>query len=131
LKESREEGLRWLFQAENDLEFARLGLKEGFYAQVCFQAQQVCEKLLKAYRYGLLGERIVLGHSLVELSRGLDIPGEIGKRLPLLDQYYIPTRYPNGLPGTTPFSVYTQEQAAAAVETSAGLNLWVRGCFGE
>ena len=28
---------RWLSQAEDDLRFARLGLREGYYAQVCFQ----------------------------------------------------------------------------------------------
>jgi HEPN domain-containing protein len=31
------------------------------------------------------------------------------------NQYYIPTRYPNGLPGGMPYEVYTGEQAAAAV----------------
>lgn len=65
MKESREEGLRWLLQAENDLDFARLGLGGGFYAQVCFQAQQVCEKLLKAHRYGVLGELSIVSLSVV------------------------------------------------------------------
>ena len=32
-----------------------------------------------------------------------------------LDQYYIPTRYPNGLPGGTPFEVYTRGQADETV----------------
>lgn len=46
MKEARDEGLRWLQQAENDLEYTLLGLREGFYAQVCFQCQQICEKAL-------------------------------------------------------------------------------------
>jgi len=33
----------------------------------------------------------------------------------LLDQYYIPTRYPNGLPGGIPYKVYTWEQAQEAI----------------
>jgi len=71
LKEVRAEGLRWLRQAENDLEYARLGLREGFFAQVCFQCQQICEKALKAIHYGQLGKRVVLGHSLVQLAAEL------------------------------------------------------------
>jgi HEPN domain-containing protein len=31
-----------------------------------------------------------------------------------LDRYYIPTRYPNALPGGTPFQSYTAEDLASA-----------------
>ena len=65
MKEPRSEALRWLRQAENDLAYARVGLREGFHAQVCFQAQQICEKALKSIHYGKLAARIVYGHSLV------------------------------------------------------------------
>ena len=116
MREARAEALRWLRQAENDLLFARLGLREGFYAQVCFQCQQIAEKAIKSIRYGELGERIVFGHSLVELAGGLDLPPGLHAELAILDQYYIPTRYPNGLPGGTPYEVYTRAQAESAVK---------------
>ena len=32
-----------------------------------------------------------------------------------LDQYYVPTRYPNGLPGGVPAEVFTRRQAEEAV----------------
>jgi HEPN domain-containing protein len=32
-----------------------------------------------------------------------------------LDQYYIPTRYPNGLPGAIPSEAFTSKQATEAV----------------
>jgi len=32
-----------------------------------------------------------------------------------LDQYYISTRYPNGLPGGIPHEVYTKDQAEEAI----------------
>jgi HEPN domain-containing protein len=115
LKEPRSEALRWLRQAENDLAYAGIGLREGFHAQVCFQCQQICEKALKSIHYGKLAARFVYGHSLVELSEGLDLPDDLRAELAVLDQYYIPTRYPNGLPGGTPYEVYTAQQAAAAV----------------
>ena len=73
MRDDRTEGLRWLRQAENDLEYARIGLREGFYAQVCFQCQQICEKALKAMHYGQLGKRVVFGHSLVQLGSELPL----------------------------------------------------------
>jgi HEPN domain-containing protein len=118
LKEVRAEGLRWLQQAENDLEYARLGLREGFFAQVCFQCQQICEKALKAIHYGQLGKRVVFGHSLVQLGAELSLEADLRDELAVLDQYYIPTRYPNGLPGSLPYEVYTKGQAAKALESS-------------
>ncbi len=116
--DSRAEADRWLKQAENDLDFARLGLREGFHAQVCFLAQQSAEKAVKAIGY-LLGERTVLGHSVAVLAE------RYAERVPeltdlrdhagVLDQYYIPTRYPNGLPGGFPFMAFTEEQGTKAV----------------
>jgi predicted nucleotidyltransferase len=66
-RERRVEALRWLRQAENDLLYARLGLREGFSAQVCFLCQQIAEKALKSVHYGKLGKRIVYGHSLLAI----------------------------------------------------------------
>ena len=117
MKEPNREADRWLRQAESDLAYAELGLREGFYAQVCFQCQQVCEKAIKALRYGR-GERAVLGHSLVEIAASLPVMARFRDSLAVLDQYYVPTRYPNGLPGGIPSDVYTGEQAAAAVDTA-------------
>ena len=64
--QNQTEARRWLAQAQDDLAFARLGLREGFFAQACFLSQQAGEKALKALRY-LRGDRRVLGHSLVAL----------------------------------------------------------------
>jgi HEPN domain-containing protein len=112
------EARRWLAQAQNDLAFAEVGVREGFYAQACFICQQAGEKALKALHYRR-GARIVLGHSLTELLHDLlaDQPdlGEFRDTARQLDQYYIPTRYPNGLPGGVPADAFTAGQAAEAV----------------
>ncbi len=115
MKEPSREADRWLKQAESDLAYAELGLRERFFAQVCFQCQQVCEKAIKALRYGR-GERAVLGHALVELAAPLEVMARFSENLAVLDQYYVPTRYPNGLPGGIPADVYTRSQATKAVE---------------
>jgi HEPN domain-containing protein len=117
LKESKREAQRWLLQAENDFRYAKIGLREGFYAQVCFQCQQVCEKALKSIHYGELKKRIVIGHSLIELARELTVEQDLLDELAVLDQYYIATRYPNGLPGALPYEVYTKKQAENAIRT--------------
>jgi len=117
LKAPRTEALRWLRQAENDLEYARLGAREGFNAQVCFLCQQICEKALKSIHYGAMAKRMVLGHSLVELAQPLKLDEALRAKLSVIDQYYIPTRYPNGLPGAAPYEVYTSKQARDALAT--------------
>jgi HEPN domain-containing protein len=121
MRDSRSEAERWLRQAENDLEFGRLALREGFFAQACFIAQQSAEKALKSLAYAA-GERVVLGHSLVELSTRLrtQLPAVAGllELAGILDQYYVATRYPNGLPGGTPFEAFSQRQAREAIEAA-------------
>jgi HEPN domain-containing protein len=77
MRDSRAEGGRWLRQAENDLAFARLALRERFFAQACFLSQQVSEKAVKAIAYAA-GERLVVGHSLVELVERLRAFGSLG-----------------------------------------------------
>ncbi|HEX9819330.1 MAG TPA: HEPN domain-containing protein [Methylomirabilota bacterium] len=105
-------------QAESDLAFAEVGVREGFFAQACFICQQAAEKAMKALHYRR-GARLVLGHSLVELLTDLlpDHPAlrDLGDAARQLDQYYVPTRYPNGLPGGVPADVFTSRQAREAV----------------
>lgn len=120
---ARDEAERWLRQAESDLAFAALGAREGFPAQACFTSQQAAEKAVKAVLY-LSGARFVPGHSVVELldraaAAVADTDAAPLRRLQdsarQLDQYYIPTRYPNGLPGGIPAEVFTDAQAEDAV----------------
>ena len=118
MRDRRAEGERWLRQAEHDLAFGRLALKERFFAQACFVAQQTGEKALKAMAYAQ-GERVVIGHSLVELVSRLQ--GRVAalrarrEDAGILDQYYVPTRYPNGLAGGVPFEAFAESQAVDAL----------------
>jgi HEPN domain-containing protein len=43
-----------------------------------------------------------------------------------LDGYYIPTRYPNGLPDGIPANVFTQDAAQDAVAMASEAVGWVR-----
>lgn len=113
------EARRWLAQAQDDLRFAhRILADDDFFDKGCFISQQAAEKALKAVHY-FDGARTVLGHSAAELIEAL-IPSrpEYSRLLPdarRIDQFYIPTRYPNGLPGGVPYQSYTREDLENAV----------------
>ncbi len=112
------EAERWLGQAEDDLKLARIALREGFYAQTCFLAQQVAEKAVKAMRY-FRGEREVIGHSVRKLLEPIRAQRPDSAALIVaaaeLDLHYVPTRYPNGLPDLAPYQAYVEEQAISAI----------------
>ena len=108
------QGLRWLEPAEADRQGAKLLFDGASYHLVCFVAQQVAEKALKAFLYAQ-GEEVVIGHSVEVLSRWAaeyDADFEaLREAVAPLDGYYIPTRYPNGLPDSIPARVYTRGAA--------------------
>jgi HEPN domain-containing protein len=111
------EARRWLDQATADLRWVQHLVREGGYHLACFLAQQVAEKAVKAFLYAR-GEEIVLGHSVERLCAAAAAlePGfaEKARRWSLLDGYYIPTRYPNGLPAGIPADVFTRDAAEGA-----------------
>lgn len=116
-RESKEEALRWLEEAEYEFDTAKYLFDGGRYSTVCFHAQQCAEKALKAYLH-YKGKEIVLGHSIVKLSEEsskYDLSfKKIVEECGILDSYYIPTRYPNGLPDSIPSKVYNKKNATDA-----------------
>lgn len=109
MSRNRDEAERWLRQAEYDWQAAQMNHDNGFHAWACFLSQQSAEKALKAFLYDL-GEGPVIGHSAYKLTQSCAAHdprfATLLKAARQLDQYYIPTRYPNGLPGGIPHEVY-------------------------
>jgi HEPN domain-containing protein len=97
------ESERWLFFAHQDLRMAELAMTEGLYNQVCFHSQQCAEKAIK----GLLAQQGKVPprtHRLADLL-GLLEPDPFAEdriEIQLLDRFYLPTRYPDALPGSLP-----------------------------
>jgi HEPN domain-containing protein len=110
---------RWFEQSGHDARAAEVNRREGFSAIACFLCQQTAEKALKAFLY-YQGERPVVGYSTFLLARRCqDYEQGFAALLDVcrsLDRYYIPTRYPNGLPGGIPHEVFTEEDARHALE---------------
>ena len=107
----------WLSMANDDLAFAELGLSNGFFSQVCFLSQQASEKALKAVLLSRTGgyPRV---HSIVDLVKRNDAVEALAGLMDdarILDQYYIPTRYPDGVPGSLPDGLPSEEHAKQAL----------------
>lgn len=120
MKEAKKEAIRWLDQAEDDFKFVKWVKQEGmFHDKGCFISQQAGEKVLKACLYAT-GKRRVFGHSLyemvAELKKVADLFKNIESQAKRLDRFYIATRYPNGLPGGTPFQLYSKDDLEDAID---------------
>lgn len=95
----------WFIFAEEDLKLAKYSLKEKIYNQVCFHSQQGVEKMLKGY-LRQKKRKIPKTHLLDDLlnlciETDSDF-SEFKDHCLVLDKYYIPTRYPDALPGMLP-----------------------------
>ncbi len=125
MKPGREAALRWLRQAEHDLAIARGHRQRGDYSAACFMAEQAAQKALKAFLIGH-GHRSVPSHSVAQpaercaqLDPAFAVHMTAGR---VLDQYYIPTRYPDApAPPAVPFESYTQEQGTTAVAAAPAI----------
>jgi HEPN domain-containing protein len=115
------EALRWLKTGEDDLEAAVVLRENGKFPQACFYTQQAGEKALKAVWY--FRDADPWGHSIRRLIEDLEnvdlnvydqLKGLL-KAGTVLDRFYIPTRYPNGLPELTPAEAYLDEDAELCI----------------
>jgi len=110
----------WMAQAKRDLESAEWAIRGGYYEWACFMCQQAAEKALKAV-YAERGAE-TWGHSVRHLLRGLQNEIEPAEFRSLsqcarnLDNYYIPTRYPDSENGGAPYENYQQTDAETALD---------------
>ena len=107
---------RWLEFAGQDLQMAELALKETIYNQVCFHSQQCVEKCLKGL-VADMGKTPPRTHSIVDLLSLLpaDFLSDMREDLSQLDIFYIPTRYPDALPGSLAEGLPGKEDAQDAI----------------
>lgn len=107
----------WLKQAASDLDFAGQAASMGHHEWACFVAQQSAEKAVKALHLSF--DQEAWGHDIVGLLE--ELPAEASARAELiekgrvLDNLYIPTRYPNSHPSGPPFQHYGPLQSEGAI----------------
>lgn len=121
--------LDWWEQALRDREKAEFDLRHAYFEWACFTAQQSAEKAIKALcMYSGIDP---WGHSLLSILKalkrtGFEIPSQIENSARRLDFYYIPTRYPNGLPAGKPAEYYTQDEAMEALSACDSILEWCK-----
>jgi len=119
----REEAKRWYLQALYDLKAAKWNREGEFFETACFLSQQASEKVLKSFLYFIGASRkTLLTHSIFEMAvqaqKHLDAMGGILENARELDLHYVPSRYPNGLPGGYPHSFYSGKTALNAISSA-------------
>ncbi len=118
----------WLRQAERDLAQAEDARRAERHEWACFAAQQAAEKAVKALHLSLGQE--AWGHVIARLLKELpeDITGteELVEQARVLDNFYIPTRYPNSHPEGPPFDHYGTIQSEEAIRYAGAILNFVR-----
>lgn len=118
----------WFRQGLRDLEHAAESRDAGRHEWACFAAQQGAEKLVKALHLSLGQE--AWGHVVAKLLRDLPeqvtVPEGLIDRARVLDNFYIPARYPNSHPEGAPFEHYGDLQSKEALEHAGAIAEFVR-----
>ncbi|HOO47690.1 MAG TPA: HEPN domain-containing protein [Deltaproteobacteria bacterium] len=107
----------WLDQAKRDLEQAEDSCRAGRHEWACFACHQGAEKAVKALHLhnGQEAWGHVIAKLLQELPDSIELYGDLVEMGRVLDNFYIPTRYPNGHPEGPPFSHYGPLQSKEAI----------------
>lgn len=113
-----ERAAEWLRFAQDDLRSAEVLLKEKIFNEVCFHSQQCAEKAMKALIVAK-GDVVPKTHRLVDLFE-LVIKyhklQNIRTACLVLDQYYIPTRYPDAVIGSSPTGIPIEKEARESLD---------------
>ena len=121
-REKREqEAGRWMRAARDDMKTTEVLEQAGQFSHSCFHAHQAAEKACKAMLY--YHDFDPWGRSVANLLRksneqGIVAAAEKDALQPsalLLDRFYVPTRYQNGLPDISPDEAYCAEDARMAI----------------
>jgi len=118
----------WFAQAERDLEHAHAAQRDGRHEWACFAAQQAAEKAANALHLRLGQE--AWGHAvarlLAELPPPAEPPADLIEKGKVLDNFYVPTRYPNGHPEGAPFEHFGPIQSGEALRYAGEILEFVR-----
>lgn len=110
---------RWLAAARRAVGAARLQAEHGFHEWACFLAEQSAQLGVKGLLHGIGAP--AWGHDLPVLCEqarelvGGPWPDEAGRWAERLSRYYIPTRYPDAVPGRIPGDRYSATDSGEAL----------------
>jgi HEPN domain-containing protein len=118
----------WLKQAERDLEQAHASRDAERHEWACFAAHQAAEKAVKALHLARGQESWghVVARLLAELPPMVSAPDHLRQKARVLDNFYIPTRYPNSHAEGAPFEHYGPLQSEEGLRYAGEIIDFVR-----
>ena len=120
--------LDWLNQSLRDMEQAEDSRRAERHEWACFAAHQAAEKAVKGLHLHLGQEAWghVLARLIVELPAVVSVAENLVEKGRVLDNFYIPTRYPNGHSAGSPFEHYGPLQSEEAIRYASEIIQFVR-----
>lgn len=119
---------KWLERGAEDLIVAGLVHGEQHYTHACFLSQQCLEKTLKAFLIARTNQ-YPRTHKLVDLLQQCMVVepkfAQFFAACVAIDQYYIPTRYPDATPGGLPSGLPSAAQAQKAIDAATEISQFV------
>jgi HEPN domain-containing protein len=115
------EYIRWRETADSSLRAASLLADAGEHHHACLHAEQAAQQSVKALLHAVGTGGRARGHHLTELGRGAaaasgcDLPEGVRDALTRLARHYLPSRYPDALPGGTPAEHYRSADSTQAL----------------
>lgn len=102
----------WFHFSQEDLDFAKSGLKDGFYSHVCFLSQQAVEKAMKGYLV-TQGRDYPKTHGLISLLGCMKVTwlDPYLSQIKKLSEFYVPLRYPDAVVGSLGKNLPDKEDA--------------------
>jgi len=107
----------WFNQSVRDLAQAEDSQRAERHEWACFAAQQAAEKAVKALHlyHGQEAWGHIVARLLRELPDAISVPPDFIEKARVLDNFYMPARYPNGHPQGAPFEHYGPLQSGDAI----------------
>lgn len=121
----------WLNQAERDYDHARNSAANGDHEWACFAAHQAAEKAVKALHLRL-GQEVwghVVARLLDQLPDDVVVPHDLAEKAMVLDNYYIPPRYPDSHPEGAPYEHYGSLQSMEAIAYASEIIAFIRAAM--
>lgn len=125
---------RWMEQSEHTYRSAVRDSEAGDYDWAAFKAQQAAEYALKGLLRGI--GRPAFGHALRRLleeiqKAGIGPAADLVEAAQELDAHYLPARYPDAYPESSPYKFYNRKRAEAALHAARLLREWVKSAWDE
>lgn len=125
---------RWLNFAKEDLRAAEVSINENLHNIVCFHSQQAAEKSIKAlylYYFDTIPKTHDLEAILNKLKEKSAKLSKFEEEFRFLNKFYVPTRYPDALPGSLPEGLPDKNDAQKASNFAKEILQFIKNLFNK